>query len=301
MIVHDDHIHLRAHTHPPGPHGLAAVLDAARARGVIPGIREHPPLPRRFQLGPDRDFGYAMRPHEAEPFLRQFAELRSPLGLEADYLPGEEQETADIIADLIARAADMGVPVSGVHGSMHLLPGTVDDGVRPKGGVQYVLWDLDASVFEAHLKDRGPRRVLHDYFGALEDLIATGLFDALSHLELIRKFDRRNQAGDSVYFHEVEDLYGALARRAIEKAAAARLPVEINVSGMARPIGRPFISQELLNHAVACGAPVCVGSDAHLPEHIGAHFDTAARMLETAGCETLVTFRDRKQIPYAWA
>jgi len=219
-------------------------------------------------------------------------------GLEVDFLPGEEDETADIINSMIAHAASLGAPVSGIHGSMHLLPGTIDDGLGPKGDVQFVIWDLDAKIFETHLKDRGPKRILHDYFGALCELIDTGLYDALSHIELIRKFDQRNQAGHSVYFHDVEDLYDRLARDAIEKAAAANLAIEINVSGMARPIGRPFISQSLLNHAVACGAPICVGSDAHLPEHVGAYFDEAERMLESAGCDTLVTFNNRKQIPY---
>jgi histidinol-phosphatase (PHP family) len=298
MILHDDHIHLRPHTHPPQPHDLKSVLDAARARGVIPGIREHPPLPRRFQLGPNRDFDYAMHPNEVNAFLQQFADCNCPLGLEVDFLPGEEDETADIINSMIAHAASLGAPVSGIHGSMHLLPGTIDDGLGPKGDVQFVIWDLDAKIFETHLKDRGPKRILHDYFGALCELIDTGLYDALSHIELIRKFDQRNQAGHSVYFHDVEDLYDRLARDAIEKAAAANLAIEINVSGMARPIGRPFISQSLLNHAVACGAPICVGSDAHLPEHVGAYFDEAERMLESAGCDTLVTFNNRKQIPY---
>ena len=298
MILHDDHIHLRPHTHPPPPHDLEAVLRAARARGLVPGIREHPPLPRRFQLGPDGDFHYAMRDHEVAPFLRRFAEQGCPLGLEVDYLPGEERELDQIIRDMCARARDLDVSVSGVHGSMHLLPGTVDDGVGPKGDVQYVLWDLDASIFEALLRARGPRRVLQDYFGALSDLMDTGLYDALSHLELIRKFDRRDQSGRSIYFHDQEALYDALARGAVEKAAASGLALELNMSGMARPLGRPFLSQDLLGHAAACGARICVGSDAHLPEYVGAHFDLALRMLEAAGVHTLVTFRHRKQIPY---
>ena len=299
MIAHDDHIHLRPHTHPPRPHDLKLILEAAQERGVIPGIREHPPMPRRFQLGPNRDFDYAMHPDETDFFLELFAELECPMGLEVDYLPGEEDEIAEMIQNFTERAADLGVAVSGFHGSMHLLPGRVDDGVRPKGDCEFIMWDLDATVFEAHLKDRGPRRILDDYFGAMRDLIDTRLYDALSHLELIRKFDKRSQAGDSIYFQEVEPLYDRLARDAVERASLAGLAIEINTSGLARPLGRPFLSQALLEHAVACGAAVCVGSDAHLPEHVGGFFDVAESMLEAAGCSTLVTFKERRQIPYS--
>ena len=132
------------------------------------------------------------------------------------------------------------------------------------------------------------------------DLIGFGIYDALGHIELIRKFDRRNQSGDSVYFSEVEKLYDTLSRRVVEKISETEMAIEINTAGMFKPIGRPYISTELLSYAVELGIPVCLGSDAHSPDGLGAHFDLALRMLETAGRDYLVTFENREIRKYSW-
>ena len=55
--LHDEHLHLRPHgVSPLPPHRLAPVLEACAARDVVPGIREHAPLPERYRLGPDGDY-----------------------------------------------------------------------------------------------------------------------------------------------------------------------------------------------------------------------------------------------------
>jgi HisJ family histidinol phosphate phosphatase len=299
MILYDDHLHLRPHTAPPLPHNLAPLLDEARKRNIIVKPREHPPIPVKLRFGPHEDYDYAMRPWEIDPYLRQFAETGTPVGFEADYIAGEEEEIELIVADLLRRAADMNIEISGVHGSVHLLPGTTPDIDWPKNGVEFVIWDLDENVFIAHLKNRGPKQLLHDYFGAMLDLVGLNMYDALSHIDVLRKFDRLNSAGESIYFGEVEKLYVELSRGIIEKISETGMAVEINTAGVFALLGRPYISQELLNYAVGLKVPICLGSDAHYPERVGAHFDLALRMLETAGCERLVTFANREKIEYS--
>lgn len=298
-LIHDDHTHLRAHTRPPAPHALAPLLDEAARRGFAVGVREHPPLPAVFRVGPDQDYDYAMRPDELDGFLRQFAEADYPLGLEVDYFAGWEAETAAILDDILARAAALGVRISGIHGSVHLLPGRVPDVPWAKpADTGHVMWDLDEDVYKAHIADKGPERVLRDYFAAVRALIDFGNFDCLSHLELIRKFDRRGPGGESVYFAEHEKLYSTLARGALENISETGRAVEINTAGVFYPIGRPYISQELLNYAVELGIPVSFGSDAHKPERVGGGFDEALRMLEAAGRDWFVTFDNRTLVKY---
>jgi histidinol-phosphatase (PHP family) len=76
------------------------------------------------------------------------------------------------------------------------------------------------------------------------------------------------------------------------------MAVELNTSGIDKPLGRPYLSQELLNYAVEIGVPVCYGSDAHAPACMGGHFDVARKMFETAGCESPVTFVNRQAIQW---
>ena len=240
------------------------MLDAARKRGVVPGVREHPALPEKFRVGPYCDFDYAMNETEIGDVLRQCA--------------------------------------SGIHGSVHLLPGRVHDVDWPKGAVShYVLWDLSEDVFIAHLRDRKPKQLLHDYFGIMTDLVATNFYNALSHIDLIRKFDRLNASGQSIYFNEVESLYMELSRGVVERISRTPMAIEINTAGLCAPVGRPYITQELLNYAVELGVPICLGSDAHMPERVGAHLDVALKMLECAGRDWLVTFKDRQIVRYDWA
>ncbi len=299
MKLYDDHLHLRPHTLPPRPHALKPLLLEADKRGVTIHPREHPPIPRGFRFGPHEDYEYAMNETETEAFLRLFKECGCPVGFEVDYISGEEEEIQSILNGLLNRSAELGVPISGIHGSVHLLPGDVKDIDWPKGDVRFVVWDLDESIFLAHLKDRGPKRILHDYFGAMLDLVDLGIYDALSHIDVLRKFDRLNSSGESIYFCEVEDIYTKLSRRVIERISETGMAVEINTAGFFSPIGRPYITQELLNYAVELQVPICLGSDAHTPERVGAHFDFALRMLERANCKNLVTFENREKSTYS--
>jgi HisJ family histidinol phosphate phosphatase len=303
MEIHDDHIHLRPHLPPPAapePHALAPVLEQGRKHKVIPGFREHPPLPEKFRIGPYGDYTYAMKIEETNDFLQLFKNENFPLGLEIDYIAGFEDETASIVNDMLDRASELGVGISGLHGSVHLLPGDVRDVEWPKGDVHHVIWDLDEAVFIEHVKDRGPKRFIYDYFGAMLDMIDIGNFDCLSHLEVVRKFDRKNTAGESIYFYDCEEIYNKLARNILEELSGTGKAIEINTAGIFSPIGRPYISQDLLGYAVELGIPVSYGSDAHTPSKIGAHFNTATKMLEAAGRDYLVTFENRKMVKYSF-
>lgn len=297
-MLHDDHLHLRAHTVPPKPHELGPVIEECRRRGIIPGVREHPPLPMDFRIGPYSDYDYGMNEKEVYRFVKMFAEHKIAVGIESDFIAGYESETASIIDEMISLATGEGVAITGVHGSVHLLPGTVKDVGYQRIKNDIVMWDLDEDVFKAHLKDRGAKRLIDDYFSAILELIGTRLFDVLSHIDLIRKFDRKNSSGESIYFADVEAQYVKLSRKAIEKLAESGMAIEINTAGFCNLIGRPYITEEVLKYGVECGVPVSLGSDAHVIERIGSGFDVAVRMLQNAGADNAVTFENREPIKY---
>ncbi len=114
MKLHDEHMHLRPHGVSPLPrHRLSPLLEACAERGVIPGIREHAPLPERYRLGPDEDYLFCMRVDEVDAFLGELEGSGVPVGFEVDHIDGHEAETQAIVADLFARAAPAGYPSAG--------------------------------------------------------------------------------------------------------------------------------------------------------------------------------------------
>jgi HisJ family histidinol phosphate phosphatase len=299
-LIHDDHVHLRPH-HRIGqkraPHSLEPYVSAAGTRGLILGIREHTPLPAPYRIGPDKDYYTAMSESEVGPFLDLFRGSEMAAGFEVDLLKGSETAQKEVLDELLVRAADQGVSVSGMNVGVHFLPGSIKDVPDEKGPCPDVLWDMGEDVFVAHLKERGLEAFFRDYFDCLHRAIDWGEGQVLSHIELIRKFDRTDAYGRSIYFADAEDHYFTQCSRVIEHAADKGMAVEINTAGCDCPLGRPYISQELLDACARVKAPVVVGSDAHTPAQIGRHFDLAKQMLERAGVDKVHTVRGCELVP----
>lgn len=294
----DDHVHLRPHETPPPPHRLAPVLEAAAQAGIEIGVREHAPLPQRYRVGPRQDYDFAMSPDEVEPFLREFVGQPARLGLEVDFFPHCLNETLQLVDAILNRARSLEIPIGGLHGSIHLLPGDFDDVPFRPGDLDVVMWDNSEGNFQAFVESRGIERIIEDFHDWHLALVRCGLFQAVAHVELLRKFDRLDERGRSRYFAGKESLYEEALFDILRAVAETDMAVELNTQGVDRPLGRPFLSQKALNYCAQKGIPVCFGSDAHRPEELGRHFDIAARMLQQAGIERLVTFRNLK--PEYW-
>jgi histidinol-phosphatase (PHP family) len=73
------------------------------------------------------------------------------------------------------------------------------------------------------------------------------------------------------------------------------MAMEVNTSGLRKPIGEIYPTAELLRRAYALGIPITFGSDAHRPGEVGWEFGRAVELARDAGYETYVTFRDRER------
>lgn len=299
MKIYDNHTHLRQHLDPAPPHLLKPVVESAETKGIIAGIREHAPLPEKLMNSILADFGVTIYEWELDHFFMQFQELDYPVGFELDFVSGLEEETKNILKLLIEETDRRGLKVSGIHGSTHFLPAGKDCDGLPGLDAGYVSWDLDEDVFRAYIERKSPEQFLHAYFGSIVDLTKMGIYDALSHLELARKFDRLGANGKSVYFGECEKLYDELARGAIEAVCEAGMVLELNTAGLFRDLARPYLSEALAKYALELEVPICLGSDAHRPQDIGAGFETAEKMLADIGVKNVIGFEkgNRMEIP----
>jgi histidinol-phosphatase (PHP family) len=70
--------------------------------------------------------------------------------------------------------------------------------------------------------------------------------------------------------------------------------IEINTSGLRKPVGEIYPSCEILKVYRKYDVPIVFGSDAHAPDDVGRDFDKAVSLARQAGYQEFVTFENRK-------
>jgi histidinol-phosphatase (PHP family) len=180
------------------------------------------------------------------------------LGLEVDYFPGIERELRELLAPY---------PWDYLLGSVHFVDG----------------FPVDQ---QPGLTDKLPAgEAWRRYFVWLRNAARSGLFDALSHPDLVKIFGVRAPDEETHYLHvETAD--------AIE---AAGVCVEISAAGLHKPVGELYPDRTLLELCHDRGVPVTLASDAHRPEHVGRDVDRAAALAREMGYETVTVFDGRKR------
>jgi histidinol-phosphatase (PHP family) len=118
------------------------------------------------------------------------------------------------------------------------------------------------------------------YFATLGRAAASGLFDSLSHPDLVKIFGHRAEGFD---YSEIAD--------AVRDAGVA---VEVSTAGLRKPVGELYPHPDLLAACRERGVPVTTGSDAHVPSLVGHEFDRARELLRAAGYETVTVFEQRQ-------
>jgi len=207
-------------------------------------------------------------PMEAFPVYRDMIQSlqdggpppRVLFGIEADYYEGCE----DFLREWLPRQG-----FDFVLGSVHFIDGWGFDNPEERH-----VWDsVDVTV------------TWRKYFEAVWRLADSGLFDAVGHLDLPKKFGYRPKAGD----------LREMVRPALDRMADAGMGMEINTAGLRKPVGEIYPSPELLSMALKRGIPICFGSDAHSPSDVGSGFDLAISLARETGYTHYFKIRQRKK------
>lgn len=200
---------------------------------------EHIPLPNKF------DSEHRMDPGEMDYYLDQIAILNRKYhrdihiltGIEADYIEGLE----DYISEFLEKYK-FDLVIMGVHFIER--------------------WRDGQWVFDFEYDEESIQRKYRDYFRTVIKGIQTGLFDIVGHLDIIKRpglapmrFNRR----------EIE--------KVLETIKSQNMALELNTSGLRKPIEETYPSMSIINQAVKMEIPIVFGSDAHKPEHVAYHFD----------------------------
>jgi histidinol-phosphatase (PHP family) len=195
-------------------------------------------------------------------FVREETPLK--LGIEADFVPGREDRMANLLE---AREWDY------VLGSVHFLR---DSAVDMEGD-----WDVWTTRFDS------PERVWRQYFETIGEAARSGLFDVITHPDLVKVWGPRrpHPDGDLRRYYEL----------AMEGIAESDVAIEVSTAGLRRPVGEIYPARAFLDMCLEAGRPVALSSDAHVPDQLGFHYERAVQMLRSLGVEEIAVFEGRER------
>ena len=191
-------------------------------------------------------------------FVREETDLR--LGIEADFIPGAEDRTAELLA---RHAFDY------VVGSVHF----IRDGA------------VDMDDFSVWGSGRSVQEIWRRYFETVAESVRSGLFDIIAHPDLVKYWGdgARRPEGDLRRYYEP----------AIEAIAESKVAVEVSTAGLRKPVGELYPATPFLEMVLEAGAPIALSSDAHTPGDVGAGYEVALEVLGSLGIREIALF-DRR-------
>lgn len=258
----DYHVHTPFCGHAGG--GLHDYVHRALERGLEEiCFTPHAPLPG-FPRGGK---GLRMNPEDLDPYFegiererRRYSEVRILAGIEADYYAGYEE----YLGRLLERN-----PFDLVLLSVHFL----------------AEWPGENWLFGYHFPEKPLERIYLEYFDAVKAGIATGLYDCVAHLDLIKR------PGEPVLDHVREAV-----EEVLDLCERHGMSIELNSSGLRRTVAEIYPEQRVVSLAAARGIPLVTGSDAHTPEHVAFAFPELYETLAALPEARLTRYRRRRAV-----
>ncbi|MBN2168857.1 MAG: histidinol-phosphatase HisJ family protein [Actinobacteria bacterium] len=254
----DYHIHTHLCGHARG--SMKEYAEASIERGCSRiGFADH--LPMLFRDDPSLSMSEDELPGYVDEVLglreRYEKDLSVLLGIEADYHPSTIEKVAEMID---------AYPFDYVIGSVHVLGDWLFDDPR-----EIERYD-DVDLNELYI----------DYFRTQESMVQTGLFDVVSHPDLVKKFNLRASIDLKPHYKDL-----------LRKIKKAGMCYEINTAGLRWQVSEMYPEPDFVRLGAELGVPVTYGSDAHCPEDVGRDFDKALELMKTSGYLELAHFSQR--------
>lgn len=254
----DLHNHTTLCNHAEG--SMESYVQRAIELGVdIYGFSEHAPM-KNFEDG------YRLLIDQKEFYENSVTNLQEKyqnkieilLGYEVDYIDG------DYILDAIVDAK-----VDYLIGSVHYID----------------KWGFDNPEFISEYKNRDIDTIWEDYFLCVKNMVNSGKFDIVGHLDLIKVFNYLPKKDIKLLAYDT--------LKAIKKN---NMIIEINSSGFRKPIGEQYPSKELLELSFELNIPITFSSDAHSVEQVGLNYEKCLDIARKIGYTKCVSFKKRDKI-----
>ncbi len=254
--MYESHMHTELCKHSRGtPDEYAAVAVARNLKGMT--VTCHCPLPDQInaesRMAYDQVATYVNMVMATRSRFQGRLDVR--LGLESDYLP-------QFVPWLHKLHAEQ--DYSYILGSVH-----------PQAAYYHkAFWTGDIRTFH------------RTYFRHLAEAAETGLFDCLSHPDLVKNADPGNWD-----FRVLENDIG----RSLDRIAQTGTAMEFNTSGIFKKVREYNPGQAQLSMMQERNIPVVIGADAHVAKRVGDHFSQALDLLQDVGYTHVSLYLDRQR------
>jgi histidinol-phosphatase (PHP family) len=255
-VLYETHMHTPLCKHAIGqPEEYAAVAEKRGLKGIIVTCHNPTEIPWSAHLRMSMaDFDkYATMVDRARRAWADRLDIR--LGMESDYAPGMEAWV-----EKLHQMAEF-----------HYILGSVHPDIR-EYKQQY--FKGDAVEFQRL------------YFQHLAMAAESGLYDALSHPDLVKNSDPAQW--------NLERVMDTI-QQSLDRIAATGVAMELNTSGLNKAIKEMNPSRTMLQEMRQRNIPVVVGADAHDPKRVAANYEEALDLLKEVGYTHVSLFLNRER------
>ncbi len=231
-------------------------IQKAIEKGIkIYGFADHAPM--------EFDYEYRMGFEDMDKYEKEIKTLKEKfkdkieilLGYEVDYTPVVDKRVLERNVDYLI-------------GSVHFLDN----------------WGFDNPEFIKEWNRRHVDDVYKEYFSKIEEMANSNLFNIVGHIDLVKVFGHKPKT-------DIKDL----AKNAVKAIKKANMAVEINTSGLRKPVKEHYPSDELLEMILNEGIDITFSSDAHSPEQVGYKLNETINKLKDMGLNEAVYFKNKEK------
>jgi len=259
-ILYESHSHTPLCKHAQGfPTEYAARASKRGLKGLI--VTCHSPMQNGYSAGA------RMFPEQFDEYVRMVKQATDDwqgkvdvlLGLESDYLPGVE----DYLKELHARA------------EFHYILGSIHPQIPEYRAIYHTGDNVEYQK---------------TYFDHLAMAAETGLFDCLSHPDLVKN--------ESPADWNLKEMMPHI-QKSLDRIAATGIAMELNTSGALKAIPEMNPAPDILREIHLRKIPVVLGADAHTPTRVADRYEQSLILLQKIGFESVSCFRQRvrREIP----
>jgi len=175
-------------------------------------------------------------------------------------------------------------------------PGLMEESILGDKSLDYLIgsvhfinrWGVDHPDSIFRYKEGNINEIWEEYLEALGKMAEFGKFDIVGHFDLVKIFK----------FLPTVDIRPKL-EETLKKIKRHGMVLEINASGLRKPIGEQYPSIEILQMANSLDIPITFSSDAHSPSHVGFGREQCEKLAKEAGYSKYVYFKQRDRIEIA--